>query len=68
MTPVFGSEVYLGVVDQLLLALLKCRCDPRIADGDFPEDVTSFIGSTNFETVFLNAALPLCAGIMQIDK
>ena len=32
---------------------------------DFPEDVKVFVGSTSFETVFLNAALPLCSGIMQ---
>ena len=40
---------------------------PSQLSGDFPEDVTFFIGSTNFETVFLNAAVPICAGIMQID-
>ena len=40
---------------------------PSQLSGDFPEDVKFFIGSTNFETVFLNAALPVCAGIVQID-
>lgn len=40
---------------------------PPLASKDLPEDVIAFIGSTNFETVFLNAAVPLCAGMMQDD-
>ena len=38
-----------------------------LADKDLPKDVIAFIGSTGYETVFLNAALPLYAGMMQAD-
>ena len=37
------------------------------SSGDLPEDVKVFIGSTSFETLFLNASVPFCSGIMQAN-
>ena len=41
---------------------------PRFTKENLPEDDTAFIHSTDFETVFLNAALPLYAGMTHADR
>ena len=66
MTPVLAQKFVWGLLTIASGATQMSMPPPKLS-GDFPEDVAFFIGSTDFETVFLNAALPLCAGIMQID-
>lgn len=40
----------------------------RFENKNLPKDVTVFIRSTDFETVFLNAAVPLYVGMTQADR
>ena len=67
MTPVLAQKFVWGLLT-IASGATQMSMRPSHLSEDFPEDVTFFIGSTNFETVFLNAAVPLCEGIMQADK
>ena len=67
MTPVLAQKFIWGLLTVASGATQLSMRPSHFGEG-FPEDVTSFIESTNFETVFLNAAVPLCEGIMQADK
>lgn len=66
MTPVLAQKFVWGLLT-VASGATQMSMRPSHFSGDFPEDVAFFIGSTSFETVFLNAAVPLCAGIMQAD-
>ena len=66
MTPVLAQRFIWGLLTVASGATQMSVRPPQSNEG-FPDDVTSFIGSTNFETVFLNAAVPLSVGIMQAD-
>ena len=66
MTPVLAQRFIWGLLTVASGATQMSMRPPHSSEG-FPDDVTSFIGSTNFETVFLNAAVPLSVGIMQAD-
>lgn len=66
MTPVLAQKFVWGLLT-VASGATQMSVPPSQLSGDFPEDVTFFIGSTHFETVFLNAALSFCAGITQFD-
>jgi hypothetical protein len=38
---------------------------PPVAKTDLPDDVIAFTGLANFETVFVNAAAPLGANLIE---
>ena len=67
MTPVLAQKFIWGLLT-IASGATQMSMRHSHSSGNFPEDVTVFIGSTSFETVFLNAAVPLCAGIMQADQ
>ena len=66
MSPVLAQKFIWGL---LTVASGATQMSMRAlhSSGDFPKDVAVFIGSTSFETVFLNASEPLCAGLMQAN-
>jgi AcrR family transcriptional regulator len=66
MTPVLAQKFVWGLLT-VASGATQMSMPPSHLSRDLPGDVTFFIDSTHFETVFLNAALPICAGIMQID-
>jgi AcrR family transcriptional regulator len=66
MTPVLAQRFVWGLLT-VASGATQMSMPPSQLSGDFPADVTTFIGSTNFETVFLNAAVPLCTGMIQAD-
>ena len=66
MNPILAQKFIWGLLT-VASGATQMSTRPLHANGDFPEDVRVFIDSTSFRTVFLNAALPVCAGIMQID-
>ena len=66
MTPVFAQKFVWGLLT-VASGATQMSMPPSQLSGDFPADVETFIGSTNFETVFLNAAVPLCTGMIQAD-
>jgi len=67
ITPVLAHKFIWGLLT-VASGATQLSTRPSCFGEDFPEDVTSFISSTNFETVFLNAAMPLCQVIMQVDE
>ena len=66
MTPALAQKFVWGLLT-VASGATQMSIRPPHPSGDFPEDVSFFIGSASFETVFLNAAIPLCASIMQAD-
>ncbi len=66
MTPVLAQKFIWGLLT-VASGATQMSIRPHHSSEGFPDDVTSFIRSTNFETVFLNAAVPLCSGIMQAE-
>ena len=67
MTPVMAQKFVWGLLT-IASGATQMSMRPSHPSGDFPQDVTGFIRSTNFETVFLNAAAPLFASILQVEK
>ena len=64
MTPITAQKLVWGLLT--IASGTAQMAVPSLVDiKDLPDDVTAFLGSTNFETVFLNAALPFCVGMMQ---
>ena len=66
MTPVLAQKFVWGLLT-VASGATQMSIRQLHSSGDFPEDVKVFIGSTSFETVFINAAVPLCSGIMQAN-
>ena len=66
MTPVLAQKFNWGLLT-VASGATQMSMQPLHSSKGFPDDVTSFIGSANFETVFSNAAVPLSTGIMQSD-
>ena len=67
ITPVMAQKFVWGLLT-IASGATQMSMRPLHPSGDFPQDVAGFIRSTNFETVFLNAAAPLFAGILQVEK
>ena len=66
MTQVMAQRFIWGLLT-IASGATQMSMRPSHSSEDFPDDVMSFVASTNFETVFLNAAVPLCVGIMRAD-
>ena len=67
ISPVLAQKFVWGLLT-VASGATQMSMRPSHPSGDFPQDVTGFIRSTNFETVFLNAAAPLFASILQVEK
>ena len=67
MSPALAQKFVWGLLT-IAFGATQMTILPRFANKNLPEDVTTFIRSTGFETVFLNAALPLYAGMTQADR
>ena len=64
MTPILAQKFVWGLLTVAFGATqLSMRSSRSV--GNFPKDVEFFIGTTGFETVFLNAAMPFCAATMR---
>lgn len=62
MNPILAQKFIWGLLT-VASGAVQMTMRPAIASKNLPEDVLAFIGSTSFETVFLNAAVPLCEGM-----
>jgi AcrR family transcriptional regulator len=67
MNPISAQKFIWGLLT-VASGAIQLTMRSSTADKNLPKDVIAFIGSASFETVFLNAAVPLCAGMMQDDK
>ena len=67
MTPVLAQKFVWGLLT-VASGATQMSIRPSHSHEKFPEDVSFFIGSTSFQTLFLNATLPLCAGTMPANK
>ena len=67
LNPISAQKFIWGLLTVASGAIQLTMRSP-FTDKNLPKDVIVFIGSASFETVFLNAAVPLCAGMMQDDK
>ena len=67
MNPVLAQRFIWGLLT-IASGATQMSIRPLYSSEDLPEDVTLFIGSSSFETVFLNAAVPLCSGITQASQ
>ncbi len=63
MNPILAQRFIWGLLT-IASGAIQMTTRPPVADKHLPEDVNAYIGSTSFETVFLNAAVPLCSGLM----
>lgn len=63
MNPTVAQKFIWGLLT-VASGALQMTMRPPVASKNLPKDVFAFIGSASFETVFLNAAVPLCSGIM----
>ena len=67
MTPMMAQKFVWGLLT-IASGATQMTILPRFTNENLPDDVTAFIRSTDFETVFLNAAVPLYAGMTQADR
>lgn len=66
MSPILAQKFVWGLLT-VAAGATQMTLRPPLPKKNFPGDVLAFIGSTSFEAVFLNAAVPLYAGIMKTD-
>lgn len=66
MTPILAQKFSWGLLT-IASGATQMAIRPPFAGQYLPEDIMTFIDSTSFETVFLNAAMPLYSGMMQAD-
>ena len=59
MTPTSSQKLVWGLLT-IASGTAQMAVPPSVDVKDLPDDVMAFVGSTSFETVFLNAALPFC--------
>ena len=64
MSPTLAQRFIWGLMT-IALGANQMTIAPRFAEKNMPEDVTAFINSTGLEIVFLNAAVPLYAGLIK---
>ncbi len=66
MNPILAQRFVWGLLT-IAAGAIQMTMRPPVASNNLPKDVIAFVGSASFETVFLNASVPLCAGLMQDD-
>ncbi len=64
MNPILAQKFIWGLLT-IASGAIQMSTQYSFASKDLPADVGVFISSASCETVFLNAAVPLCAGMMQ---
>ena len=64
MNPILAQKFIWGLLT-IASGAIQMAIRPSAASNHLPKDVNAYIGSASFEAVFLNAAVPLCAGLMR---
>ena len=67
LTPILALRLGWGLLT-VASGATQMSMRPALSSKDLPNDVVAFVDSTSFETIFLNAALPLYKGMTQADK
>ena len=67
MNPILAQKFIWGLLT-VGSGAIQMTMRPPVASKNLPKDVIALIGSASFETVFLNAALPLSTGMLLDDK